>query len=689
MAQSPTEKTEDTELSSYLKNWNALGSMIVRGRSFSGYERNCFFLNTSNNKTIQFADASAVSSLDLIDDGRAIIANDWDHDGDLDIWTTNREAPRIRFLRNNLSEEKRSKSVSFKLKGTSSNRDAIGAVLKLKVGPKLLVNQVVAGDGFLSQTSKRITFGIGNNKTNEKISLEIIWPDGSKEEFIDIKPGSNYEIIQGSKKAEITNNVTRSITITESKIKSERISEKARIVLTHRIKSPKIEYINFEGEALNYTPQKNGNSPILINLWASWCGPCVAELNDLKKNYQKLSEKGLKVLALSTDFITEDNSRPNLDEAKKIVTKNNYPFDVGVTDANSLRLLTVMHNGIFAREKPLPLPTSFLIDKHGQLSVIYRGPVSSEQVFNDINLLSASPRAVAESAWPFKSSDGSENFKINKLDFAKAYQKGGYYDDALLVAQNYLKSITENDSQSGQINRAKTWMFIAALEQGEKNWRKSSDAYLEAIKILPNQSLIKIQAAVVLWMSGKKDQANDFFLETSGLGKKDPKILNTLGKAHQQIDREKDAIEYFKSAIALSPNNIEFKINLAIAYQRNGETAKAIEEYKSIVKNDNNINARNNLSYILSTDPDTTLRDGELALKIAKEINEVTNFNNHSTLDTLAAALAETNQFDQAIKTIKKAITIARSRGNDLTVTKLRQKLEYYKSGKPFRKKAS
>ena len=190
-------------------------------------------------------------------------------------------------------------------------------------------------------------------------------------------------------------------------------------------------------------------------------------------------------------------------------------------------------------------------------------------------------------------------------------------------------------------------------------------------------------------MSGKKDQANDFFLETSRLGIKDPKILNTLGKAHQQIDREKDAIKYFKSAIALSPDNIEFKINLAIAYHRNGETAKAIEEYKSIVKDNNNINARNNLSYILSTDPDTTLRDGELALKIAKEINEVTNFNNHSTLDTLAAALAETNQFDQAIKTIKKAITIARSRGNDLTVTKLRQKLECYKSGKPFRKKAS
>ncbi len=689
MAHSPTENTNDQELSNYLKNWNALGSMIVRGRSFSGYERNCFFLNTSENNTIKFADASAVSGLDLIDDGRAIIANDWDHDGDLDIWTTNREAPRIRFLKNNLEKEKRSKSVSFKLQGTTSNRDAIGAILKLNVGGKILLNQIVAGDGFLSQSSKRITFGIGDNKANKKMNLQVTWPDGIIEEFVNISAGSNYEIIQGTKKTNIIDDVSRSISLTESQIKSESHSEKARIVLSHRVKSPKIGYVNFEGKALDYTPQKNGNSPILINLWASWCGPCLAELNEFKNNYKKLNEKGLKVLALSTDFITEDESRPNLDEAKKLVTKNNYPFHVGVTDANSLRLLTVMHNGIFTREKPLPLPTSFLIDKHGQLAVIYRGSVDVDQLVDDINLLNAAPSAVAESVWPFKSSNGSEYFKINKLDFAKAYQKGSYYDDALLTAQNYLKSILNDNSQSGRINRAKALLFIAALEQGEKKWGKSSEAYLDAIKILPNQTLLKVQAAVVLWMSGKKDQAKEFFTEASKLGKNDPNILNTLGKAHQQIDKETDAINYFKSAIELKPNDTKFKINLAIAYHRNKEPAKAIEEYKKIIKDNNDINAKNNLSYLLSTDPSDSIRDGKLALKIAREINELTNFNNHSTLDTLAAALAESNEFDEAILTIKKAMKIARSRGNDDFVEQLREKLEYYNSGMPFRKKTS
>ena len=102
MAQSPTIKTARSELSGYLKSWEALGSMISRGRSFSGYEKNCVFLNTSTKNSLNFTDISAVSGIDFIDDGRALIATDWDHDGDLDIWSTNRTAPRIRFLKNNL-----------------------------------------------------------------------------------------------------------------------------------------------------------------------------------------------------------------------------------------------------------------------------------------------------------------------------------------------------------------------------------------------------------------------------------------------------------------------------------------------------------------------------------------------------------------------------------------------------------
>ena len=94
-----------------------------------------------------------------------------------------------------------------------------------------------------------------------------------------------------------------------------------------------------------------------------------------------------------------------------------------------------------------------------------------------------------------------------------------------------------------------------------------------------------------------------------------------------------------KSTIELKPNNTKFKINLAIAYHRNKEPAKAIEEYKKIIKIIMILMLK--ITSLIFQQIKRQHKDGKLALKIAREINELTNFNNHSTLDTLAAALAE------------------------------------------------
>ena len=73
----------------------ALHEMIFEGRAFSGRERNCCFLNLGG---ARFADVSAVTGLDSLDDGRGAATVDWDLDGDQDLWVTNRTGPRVRFL---------------------------------------------------------------------------------------------------------------------------------------------------------------------------------------------------------------------------------------------------------------------------------------------------------------------------------------------------------------------------------------------------------------------------------------------------------------------------------------------------------------------------------------------------------------------------------------------------------------
>ena len=55
----------------YRKAWKALNTMLEEGRSYSGFERNCAFLNLGGGQT-QFADISGASALEMLDDRRAI-----------------------------------------------------------------------------------------------------------------------------------------------------------------------------------------------------------------------------------------------------------------------------------------------------------------------------------------------------------------------------------------------------------------------------------------------------------------------------------------------------------------------------------------------------------------------------------------------------------------------------------------
>ena len=87
---------------------------------------------------------------------------DWDHDGDVDLWLTNRTAPRVRFFRNDYP--RRHHFLSVRLRGRSCNRDAIGARLELVMagwGTKKRIKTIHAGDGFLGQSSKTVHFGLG------------------------------------------------------------------------------------------------------------------------------------------------------------------------------------------------------------------------------------------------------------------------------------------------------------------------------------------------------------------------------------------------------------------------------------------------------------------------------------------------------------------------------------------------
>jgi len=148
-----------------VNNWPAIGKM-----SWSGYQKKKLFRNLGGQA---FKEISAEAGVDNEFDGRGVAIADFDNDGRLDFYQTNADQPGL--LYHNVTEGA-GNWVELKLIGTKSNRDAVGARITLKVDGLSLLRMVDGGNGYSSQSSKRVHFGLGAaTKVN---SLEIRWPSG-------------------------------------------------------------------------------------------------------------------------------------------------------------------------------------------------------------------------------------------------------------------------------------------------------------------------------------------------------------------------------------------------------------------------------------------------------------------------------------------------------------------------------
>ena len=148
---------------------------FVGENSWNGYERKCLFANVGNG---QFMDVARPTGSDGIKDGRGVAVADFNGDGKLDLVINNNNATPTLYLN---GVKKSGNSVVIRLEGTRSNRDAIGAQVRLKIAGKTMMRQVEAGSGFAAEGMLPVHFGVGNASSIE--SVEITWPSGLVQKF--------------------------------------------------------------------------------------------------------------------------------------------------------------------------------------------------------------------------------------------------------------------------------------------------------------------------------------------------------------------------------------------------------------------------------------------------------------------------------------------------------------------------
>src|SRR2546425_12667798 len=148
------------------------------------------FLNRAGGKFHDAADAAG-GGFETPKVGRGLAPRDFDRDGDLDILMTTNNGPAYLYRNDQTTN---SQSIRFHLKGTKSNRDAIGAVVRLFHGGQAQLRVVRGGSSYLSQSELPVTFGLS---LREKIDRVVIdWPSGRREEYKDLHVGKSYKCLE-------------------------------------------------------------------------------------------------------------------------------------------------------------------------------------------------------------------------------------------------------------------------------------------------------------------------------------------------------------------------------------------------------------------------------------------------------------------------------------------------------------
>lgn len=649
MSHSPTD-SDDQDRDAYLAGWQAVNKMIREGRSWSGHERHCSFLNLGGKR---FVDISAVSGLDFPDDGRAIAIVDWDFDGLLDLWIRSRTGPRLRLMRNQSPSENH--FLALHLSGRTSNRDGIGARVELylrdKAGRKLIKTSH-AGGGYLSQSSKWIHFGLG--QCTELDRVVVRWPGGEPQTFTDLQVDRRYRLIQGRLTAEAWMPPGGDVTLVATKLEAPQMSDRVRIALATRMPLPELEYIDLKGQSASLFA--SADKPVLLLLWASWCAPCAAELSELGDHREALNASGLQVLALSVD------EPANYPQARALLRRVSWPLSAGFAPPELVDVLDVFQRHVLERQRSLAVPTAFLIDSQRRVAVIYKGSTQPRQILEDVAGLRGTPETFRRAATPFEGRWLAPPPAPEVVIFANELTQRGL----VKVANQFLSGLSapsgeKQDTARRRLAEARFAVGVTYSQQGK--YAEASDAYRQALELDPDHWNAHNNLGNALARLGRPEQAVREYEESLRINPDHADTHDNLALSLAALGRTDEAIEHHREATRLNPSHPKAHHNLAIMLRRAGQLEEAFASARRAVEADpENFLAQGHLGVLLE-------RKGQLSEAIPRYRAALRlNPDHQTTIAKLATLHAQQGAEAQALEFVAILHALNPTRAEELLV---------------------
>ena len=586
----------------YEQGWSAINELIRSDGTWSGYERNVFYVN---NRDGTFSDVSGVVGLDFLEDGRAFALADFDHDGRLEVFLKNRDGPQVRLLKNVMKDL--GPSIAFRLRGSKSNRDAIGAAVTVETEVGRQTRTLQAGSGFLSQHSKEIFFGLGEAKGEVRASIR--WPGGLVQELNNLPANHRIWIEEGSDPSRVEPFKSQTQALDQFAVSrpldTEPLPTTVETWLLSPLAAPTFSLPDVTGQARTLVGLRG--KPLLLNFWARGSASCEEDLSVFNRLYPRWATQGLQLLTVNADDSGDAES------VRALARERHLSFPILFASEDVVAIYNILYRNLYDRHRDLSLPTSFLIDGDGRIVKAYQGPVNAEHVEQDFRHIPQSAAERLAKALPFPGVTDVSEFPRNYLSYGSVFYQRGYFDQAeasfrlalhddpssaealyglgsACLEQQKVAEARKSFEGAIQLHASypetlpNAWNNLGLLATRE--WR-TADAipyFQEALRLSPDHLIALDNLGNAYRQQKQWDEARQVLERALTVSPQDPEANYSLGMVFAQIDDTEHAFEYLQKALQFRPGYPEALNNLGVLYLRTRRRDEAVATFEECIR---------------------------------------------------------------------------------------------------------
>ncbi|AXC11288.1 ASPIC/UnbV domain protein [Acidisarcina polymorpha] len=593
VAKSPEDSTSSP---AYERGWQALNELIRSDTSWNGYERNVLY---ANNRDGTFSEVSGAVGLNFPEDARSFALADLDHDGRLEVILKNRNAPQLRILHNVMTDL--GGSVAFRLRGTKSNRDAIGTAVTVEAGSLRQTKYLQSGSGFLAQHSKELFFGVG--KFDQPVQATIRWPSGLTQKFEQLPINHRIEIEEGAVRfvAKPFSAAPPAFAQAGSAPDTQSLPTQIETWLIEPLLAPGFSLPDLAGNTRELRSFRGGL--VLLHFWSTTAPLCRDQLRLLHQNLPAFTASQLSIAAINVD------DAANNQVAHSYATQQSFPFPILFATEEVAGIYNIIYRYLFDRRRDLAIPTSLLLNEEGMIVKVYQGPLNPGRVLADVREVPKTAAERVQKALPFAGTLYQGSFQRNDFTYGVAMFQHGYLEQAAESFQQVIAAKPDNaegyynlgtlnlrrndlpqarhyleETVKLRPNYPEAWNNLGMIAAQEGQPDEAIQNLQHSIDLRPGYSIALLNLGNVYRRQGSFAKAQDCLSRALEIQPDDPEVNYSLGMFYAQQNQPRQASNYLEKAISLRPDYAEALNNLGVLFVREQDYTKAEEEFKTCIR---------------------------------------------------------------------------------------------------------